>query len=608
MESKRWSTSRSLKLGILGSYDSLAVSIHSPRISLSRRLFLLNKKNPEIQHVNETMGLLKLVSYFFAVLYFFLTVGHFFLLQDSFKWILFTAALLTAIVNVAIGFNASKFSLPQQNSIILLLLLMASSNSQLHLWLSAAPEQTTNIFVTIIASGIVLPNRGHWITSILFNWIGWIAINIILEMALIEHFFFAMAMSTLLSWFAHLSRKKLVEKQIELLNERNLAIKHEHEAIAATEAKSLFLANMSHEIRTPMNGLIGMIDLVSRSKLSEEQKGFIATAKRSAESLMITINDVLDFSKIEAGELTIEQVEFDLEQLFSELIQDSLFQANVKGLQLELVKNNLQQKRVVGDPHRITQVMNNLLSNATKFTNSGSIFVQYDLIEHNKALQLNVAVTDTGIGISDTALPYLFESFSQADMSTTRFFGGTGLGLAITRQLCKLMGGDISVKSRLGEGSVFEFSILLQSQVPTITSNNKACAIQDLSNLSVLLVEDNPINQEVMIAILQNLKIEVVVANDGHNALDTLCHADPKNFDLIFMDCQMPNMDGYEATRCIREGKAGELARTIPIIALTASTMNSEREKCLDAGMNEYLTKPVDIDILKSILAKYQSN
>jgi signal transduction histidine kinase len=555
------------------------------------------------------MDLLRPVAYLFAVLYFFLTLAHFFLLQETFKWILCTSALLMASVSAVIGLKASKISSARHSLTILLLILIASSNSLLHLWLSEAPEQTTNIFVTIIASGIVLSNRNHWTASILFNWIGWFTVNFTLEIALIQHFFFAMTMSTLLSWYAHLARKKLVEKQLELELERDLAVQHEHEAKAATEAKSAFLANMSHEIRTPMNGVIGMIELVSHSKLDEEQKDYMEIAKRSAESLMIIINDILDFSKIEAGELTIERVEFDLEKIFSEFIHDQQFQANKKGLKLVLEKQYIRQANVVGDPHRIIQVLNNLLSNAIKFTESGSIIVQYDLNTLDDHFCLSVMVTDTGIGVSDTSLPTLFDSFSQADMSTTRNFGGTGLGLSISKHLCELMGGCITAQSKLGEGSVFQFSVQLAIPEPAITQQEKPRTTMssfDFSNLRVLLVEDNLINKEVMIAVLKGLDIKVEHAGDGLVALTILTHSQLLTFDLILMDCQMPNLDGYEATRRIRAGAAGELFCKIPIIALTANTMNSERDKCLAAGMNEYLTKPINTDALKSILAKYQ--
>jgi signal transduction histidine kinase/CheY-like chemotaxis protein len=574
---------------------------------LKRIGFILNQPSIDKQNTDESMDILRPIAYFLTVLYFLLTFAHFFILQDTFKWILITSALLTAIFCFAIALNASKVASSQQSLIILLMVLLSSSNSLLHEWLSESPEQATNIFVTIIASGIVLSNRIHWTISILFNWLGWFFVNVFLEIALTQHFFFAMAMSTLLSWFAHLARKKLVEKQSSLEQERDLAILHEQVAKKATESKSLFLANMSHEIRTPMNGVIGMIELVSHSKLTNKQKNFIATAKRSAQSLMMIINDVLDLSKIEAGQLAIELVEFDLDQLLVELTHDLQFQATRKGLRLELFKNNVQQTRVLGDPYRITQIMNNLVSNAIKFTQSGSITIEYDLTVLDEHLRLNVAVSDTGNGISDDALTHLFDSFSQADMSTTRVFGGTGLGLAITRHLCELMGGEIKAKSKLDEGSVFQFSVIFATPPPLIIVKKVPStdeSIPNFANLQVLLVEDNEINQEVMLAILEGLGIKVDVANNGLEAIAMLTQS--AKFNLILMDCQMPNMDGYDATRHIRLGDAGEIFSKIPIFALTANIMNNERQRCIAAGMNEYLTKPIDINALKLMLAKYQ--
>lgn len=557
------------------------------------------------------MDLFQPSAYFLASLYFLLTLAHFFFLQESFKWLLITTALLTSSICFIIGVKASKVSSAQQSLLLLFMMLMASSNSLLHLWFSGNPEQTTNIFVTIIASGIVFSYRNHWIASLLFNWIGWITVNITLEMVLIQHFFFAMTMSTLLSWFAHLARVKLVEKQLALEQERDIAIQHEQVAKAATEAKSIFLANMSHEIRTPINGIIGMIELISHSELDEKQKDFIATAKRSASSLMMIINDILDHSKIEAGELNVELVEFDLEQLFTELTHDLQFQANKKELKLELIKEHVYQTKVMGDPFRLTQILNNLLSNAIKFTPSGKVVFKYSLVELDEHLCLDVMVTDTGIGISNDALPHLFESFSQADMSTTRNYGGTGLGLSITKHLCELMGGRITVQSELGKGSTFQFSVSLAfPNRPTTQQKRPRCnpSINSSTNLRVLLVEDNLINQEVMLAILKGLEIEVDVANDGLEAVAilTLAHTQLTTFDLILMDCQMPNLDGYEATRRIRAGDAGDIFCEIPIAALTANTMNNEREKCIAAGMNEYLTKPININVLKLMLTKYQ--
>jgi signal transduction histidine kinase/ActR/RegA family two-component response regulator len=571
-------------------------------------MFLLSRQNPESKQLTETMDLLRPVAYFLAGLYFLLALAHYFLLQEAFKWTLLVTALLTATLCLTLGVNAAKISSARQSRMILLLLLIASSNSLLHLWFTEAPEQTTNLFVSMIASGVVLSNRHHWTISVLYNWLGWMTVNFAHDMGSTQHFFFAMAMGTLLSWFAHLARKQLEEKHLELENERDLAIRHEQEAKAATEAKSSFLANMSHEIRTPMNGVIGMIDLVSRSELDARQRGFIRTARVSADSLMVVINDILDFSKIEAGELNIEEVVFDLDQLFVELVHNQQFLANKKCLKVELIKDGLELTQVVGDPHRITQVLNNLISNAIKFTESGSITVQYQLNSLADHIVLNTAIIDTGMGISDTALPHLFDSFSQADASTTRKFGGTGLGLAITKQLCELMGGHIHAESQLGKGSAFHFSVnLTESSVIETQDVSRPTASPPLcsNNLRVLLVEDNLINQEVMLAILEDLDISVDVANDGLEALTILSESQQNPFDLILMDCQMPNLDGYGATRRIRAGDAGEIFKDIPITALTAHAMGGEKEKCLDAGMNEFLTKPIDTSALMSTLARY---
>lgn len=555
------------------------------------------------------MDLLKPVAYFFTFLYALLTLGHIVLLEDSFKWILSSTSLFTAIFSLLIGLNSSKVLPAKKSLAVLSLLLLGTINSQLHLWLSAAPEQTTNIFVAIIASGIVLSNRTHWVTAIMCNWLAWAAINMTQGMALTQHFFFGMAMSTLLSWFAHLARINLVEKHRELLEERDLAVQHEQSAQAATEAKSLFLANMSHEIRTPLNGVVGMIDLVSDSKLDTQQKDYMATAKRSAKSLQAILNDILDFSKIEADSLLIENTEFNLSQLFYDIIHDQQFQANKKGLTLILKKNNSFSPQTLGDPLRLTQVMNNLLSNAIKFTDSGNIIVEYELATHDNHLNLNVAITDSGIGICETSIPHLFDSFTQADMSTTRNFGGTGLGLAITKQLCQLMGGDISVKSKLSEGSTFRFSIQLS---PTVTTNSPAeipsvSASNNVKHLNILLVEDNVINQEVVKAILQTLEVKVEVANDGLEALAKLSEPKTKVYNLVLMDCQMPNLDGYETTRRIRAGEAGKSVSQIPVIALTANTLNNEQEKCHRAGMDDYIAKPINRELLQSTLAKYAS-
>lgn len=550
---------------------------------------------------------LKPVAMAFFFLYFALSFSHFLLLTEEFKWVLVTSASITTVISFTLMLKAQSLSSVWQRLGIVSILLLGTTNSLLHLWLSQSPEQATNLFLVIIASGIVLSKRLHWVLLILLNWAGWLVINSVVEMSMMMHFFFALAMSTTLSWFAHLARRSLVSKQVELLQERDIAIAHEHEATKANEAKSAFLANMSHEIRTPMNGIIGMIEMISRTSPNDKQAKFITTAQRSADSLMIIINDILDFSKIEAGELAIENVEFDLAQFMSNLVQEQTFQAQEKGLWLKSKAAGESDKKVVGDPHRLKQIFNNLLSNAIKFTESGGINIQYNVVSEGDALLLNVEISDTGIGISESAMPGLFDSFSQADMSTTRKYGGTGLGLAITKQLCELMGGEISVESTLGQGATFRFVVKLSAPLISEEADSvKHVETEPKSfDLNVLLAEDNAINQQVMLAILTNLGAEVELANDGVEAIERLSKPKAKHYDLIFMDCQMPNVDGYEATRRIREGHAGDENKKIPIVALTAHAMDSEKQKCLDAGMDEYLTKPVDLASLKAILALY---
>jgi len=544
----------------------------------------------------------------FFLLYMLITCSHYFLLPDDYKWGLVSLALVTTVFSFVLMRKSAKISTPHQRLGILALLLLGSVNSLAHLWLSQSPEQTTNLFLVILACGIVLSNRFQWVVLILLNWAGWVMVNLAADMPLMLHFFFSMLMGTLLSWFSHLGRQKLVSKQVELTQQRDYAVAHEKKAMAANEAKSAFLANMSHEIRTPMNGVIGMIDVISRMELGEQQTTFLATAKRSADSLMLIINDILDFSKIEAGELKLEHIAFDLTTFMDEMIQEQQFQADRKGLQLELKAETADSISVIGDPLRLKQIFNNLLSNAIKFTETGGISINYSTTCSADTIRFSVAVSDTGAGIDEAVIPSLFESFSQADSSTTRKFGGTGLGLAITKQLCELMGGEISLKSEVGKGSTFTFFVIFK--LPQ--QREKETRVADVSsppsniNLTVLLVEDNEINRQVMLAILASMGVRVDEANDGFEALERLMKSPPSKYDMILMDCQMPNLDGYETTRRIRAGNVGDELSPIPIVALTANAMESEKQKCFDAGMNNYLTKPVDIATLTAVLLSYQ--
>ncbi|MFY8274519.1 ATP-binding protein [Pseudoalteromonas sp. SSDWG2] len=493
--------------------------------------------------------------------------------------------------------------------------------------------------------------------------------------------------------------------------------KAKDDAEYAAKVKSEFLASMSHEIRTPMNGVLGMMELLSHSELNDTQQHQLELARSSATALLSIINDILDFSKGEAGKVTLEHIEFDIHHLLSQAVESMALKAQQKGNLLLLDTQAIDMQKVFGDPNRIRQIVANLLGNAIKFTENGSITVRAKLSAQG---HFTCSIQDSGIGISDEAQQQLFEAFTQADSSTTRKYGGTGLGLAIVKQLCELMGGSVWVESELGKGSTFTFMINLsiehdspmsavlanqqvyiigqnqaqaqltfehcqamgatpfvfeqpqalldklqtsepihliidtdtlladdksllnelqkqlhpQSEVLVVTHFEQAKQVNEqinfshyrlaffpltaydiynrsprnderpitthhpLSEVRCLLVEDNKINQIVATSLLDKQHCQYVVANNGQEAIDILNDPEHELFDVILMDCQMPVLDGYQASQQIRAGAAGDYYRSVVIIALTANAMDGDKEKCLSAGMNDYLTKPLTPDSL----------
>ena len=380
-------------------------------------------------------------------------------------------------------------------------------------------------------------------------------------------------------------------------------IQTREEAEKANSAKSDFLAMMSHELRTPMNGVLGMLQLLETTQMTDEQVEYAALASESTEQLLKVINDILDFSRIERAPLELEHIPFNLAELINSCAQAFAHSAQQRGLNLQLqLADGMPALYVQGDPTRIRQILVNLIGNALKFTEHGQVAIQaqWQSLDH-ELLWFTCTVRDSGIGISPDNLEQMFNAFQQADSSISRRYGGTGLGLPIARTLAERMGGTLRAQSVEGQGSVFtlEMPLALSRQtLPTPVPAARA-ASSNGEGRTVLLVEDNPVNQTVIEAMLRSLGFTVSVANDGAQAVRS---AESLIFEAILMDCRLPIIDGYEATRQIRQLPG---CSEVPIIALTANALQGDREACLAAGMNDYLAKPFKRTDLQQILQRW---
>jgi signal transduction histidine kinase/CheY-like chemotaxis protein len=546
-----------------------------------------------------------------ALFYALLTVWYWFELEGEARTTmsLSTALLSIGLVVGAVWFERNRIPPRFAHPAAAVIGIAAILNALLLLVSVPLAHQTTNLMIVQLGFGCLLFSMWWFCGLALLAWAGWLFVagNRTTDPEW-HHFGLALIQATLFGALVLVVRIRAYRQTQELRLRDQVLVRQLKEAnqaaLVAVKAKSEFLANMSHEIRTPMTAMLGMTELLQMSELSEEQNEYASTIERAGNNLLQLVNDILDFSKMEAGHLSLENVPFKLDDMLDEVRELLEVKARQKGLELSVSIAPGSPLRFRGDPTRVKQVLVNLVGNAIKFTHEGYVRLSASarLLDDAGAV-VELAVQDSGIGIPDDKLDQIFDAFTQADASTTRKYGGTGLGLAISRQLTRLLGGELHVESTLGSGSTFTVSLAMalaqtRSSIP---------APPDVSVLAryegrILLVEDNPDNQSLAEELLMRMGCAVEHASNGVEALHRL---EQQSYDLVLMDCHMPNMNGYDATREIRRREAGQGGKHVPIVALTASVLPEERERCKEVGMDDYIAKPFSKRDLQQVLDRY---
>ncbi len=497
---------------------------------------------------------------------------------------------LGSLCGIAFALAFLVVSNDPEQTIILIIIILGASSVFMSIWLSPAMLLCAITGWCFIAYDFPHPRFIHWLTNISFTSllgfvITWQRVRMMRKIELEKS-------------NVKEAHKSVLRQSLMLRQQSKKLVAARDQAMESSKAKSDFLANISHEIRTPMNAVLVYTNILLESGLNDDQYKHTQTIHTSAYNLMTIINSILDFSEIEKKRLDFEVIDFDLMGVMNKINRQTRLAANKKGLVYECEIADDVPCRLSGDPSRLRQVLANLTNNAVKFTSKGKISVHVSLESKNTGkVTLRFSVMDTGIGILKKNLDMLFDPFTQADTSTTRRYGGTGLGLSISKRIVEMMGGEIKVESKEGKGSAFKFTAAF-----TVPETSSTCVtdppppalslpFEKRKEVSILVVEDNEINQEVVLSILEKLGFTADAVANGVEAVSSL---EATKFDIVLMDVQMPEMDGYEATRIIRSPDSRVLDHMIPIIALTANAMKGDREKCIASGMDDYLSKPVD--------------